>query len=326
MLDSKISIENISKFTGLKKSRIFELRQLYQRDGIETFKSKSRNIKELLTKAEIKEICQTVKYQKPKDVDEYFSHEEFWTLPILTDFIWRRYEVRYKSRTSYYAIFKRIKFTFHKPGRVYVKQNPEEVREWIKETTPVIKKAWEDPNTVILCEDESLLSTQVTTQKVWLEANSYPKVEVNTKRHNRSIYGFLNIKTGREQAFIAPYQTMYETARVLKKICQIYPKNDNRGNKVKGVKKILLLWDSAGWHRGSKAQEYIQKDGRIIQIFFPRYTPELNPQEHVWNEGKEKVVKNKYIPDVERTAKDFVEYLNSRYFEYKFLGFKSGSL
>jgi hypothetical protein len=37
-------------------------------------------------------------------------------------------------------------------------------------------------------------------------------IETNGTRKNRSIYGFLNLKTGKEHAFATMRQTMHETA------------------------------------------------------------------------------------------------------------------
>lgn len=53
---------------------------------------------------------------------------------------------------------------------------------------PIIKKALADSDTIILCEDEMILSTQTTFQKIWLPKGEYPKIEVSNKKENRSIY------------------------------------------------------------------------------------------------------------------------------------------
>jgi len=319
MLNNGIKISVITEYTDLKRSSIYSLKKMYLDKGIEALKSKSKNAKRLLTKQQLVELSNDIKMKSPVD----FGYDEsFWTTAILADHVWEEYRVRYKSKTSYYIIFKRVKFTFHKPGRVYEKSDPAREQAWIGEHRSKIQQALADPNTVVLCADESQISTQTTTQKVWLLANEYPEVEVSNKRKSKSIFGFLDMNTGQQYAFVTYWQNMYETTKVLQKLRQKIPRKDNKVNKLKG-KKILLIWDNAGWHKGSVTQEYIQKDSMIEQIWFPAYAPDLNPQEHVWKVAKEKVVKNIYIPNVDKTAQDFVNYLNSTYFKYKFpkLGF-----
>ena len=103
---------------------------------------------------------------------------------------------------------------------------------------------------------------------------------------------------------------MYETVKILKKVRKVYPK-----------KKILLLWDGAGWHRGSKTQEFIKKDQKIKTIYFPKYTPEENPQEHVWKSGRDQVTHNRFIENIDTTTDEFIKYLNKTNFPYSLLGF-----
>ena len=57
---------------------------------------------------------------------------------------------------------------------------------------------------------------------------------------------------------------MHETAAILQKIRKIYPKE-----------KILVLWDGAGWHCGSVAQQALVEH-HIEAIHFSPYSPELN--------------------------------------------------
>ena len=307
MIDSREKIEKIKWLTGLKRSRIFALRILYLKKGIKALESKPKKVKGLLTKIQLKEIVRKVKTKTPKDFNYDYP---FWTTSILGDHIKREYDVSYKSKTSLYLIFREAKFTFHKPGRVYRNQDPEEVTKWQKETKPIIEQAFQDKDTVILTEDEMILSTQTTFQNIWLPEGEYPKVEISNIKKNRSVYGFLNIKTGQEHAFKTEWQNMYETVKILKKVRKVYPK-----------KKILLLWDGAGWHRGSKTQEFIKKDQKIKTSYFPKYTPEENPQEHVWKNGRDQVSHNRYIENIDTTTDEFIKYLNKTNFPYSLLGF-----
>lgn len=156
------------------------------------------------------------------------------------------------------------------------------------------------------------LSTQTTVQKVWLPQGEYPKIEVATKRYARSIYGFLNIKTGQETAFKTKWQNMYITYEVLEKLRKVYP-----------AQKIFLIWDKAPWHKGSKAQQFIKEDGKIEILDFPRAAPELNPQEHVWKNGRSKISHNCFIDNIDKTIDEFVDYLNKTIFKYSLLNFSA---
>lgn len=311
LVDRKQPVEVIKLLTGLGRSRAFWLRKQYLENGKKALEVKPRGINKLLTKEQLAEIIKTVKTKKPKDLGFYEGYE-FWNTGVLASYIEEKYHVRYKSKTSYYLIFKRVKFTYHKPGRVYQKHDPLRVKLWRKEIAPKIRQAWKDSNTVILCEDEMKLSTQTTFQKIWLPAGEYPEVKVSNKKESRSIYGFLNIKTGREHAFKTLWQNMYITRDQLVKIRKIYP-----------IEKVLLLWDGPGSHRGKEVAKYTDVDGKIEVVYFPPYSPDENPQEHVWKEGRKEVSHNKFIENIDTATDEFVSFLNNRKFPYRLLKFKS---
>lgn len=308
LVNEEVDPTAISAVTGYSRKHAFTLRCRYLDQGISTLQDKRRGKpKELLTKKQRDEIIETVKSRKP---NEYSYNSAYWTTSILGNFIERKYHVKYKSKTSYYLFFKGAKFSYHKPGQIYEKRDEVEVKKWRKATTIKVKKALrENPDTVVLVQDEMNLSTQTTFQKIWLPANEYPKVEVSSKRESRSVYGFLNVRTGREHAFKTKWQNMYITRDVLKELRKQYP-----------TQEILLIWDQAPWHKGSKAQEFIKEDGNIDTIYFPRAAPEENPQEHVWKKGRSHVTHNRFIQDIDTATNEFVEYLNNAEFPYSFLG------
>ena len=310
LLNEGTSCDNIIMLTGYKKRRIYQVRAAYLSEGITGILDKRKpSRKSLLSKEERDEICEILLQNTPLD---YGYSTEFWSTALLADLIESRYNVRYASKTSYYLLFKKAKFSFHKPGRVYEKKDYEITEKWRKSVKKQIKKVWTDENVVILTADEMVLSTQTTFQKVWLQQGEYPKIEVSNTKKNRSIYGFLNIKTGQEHAYKRLKQNMNETVSCLKNISKIY-----------AGKKILLIWDGAGWHKGSKVLEFIEKTGNIEVVYFPPYSPEENPQEHVWKSGRQEITHNKFIEDIDSATDEFISYLRTTKFKYDFLGFSA---
>lgn len=308
MLNKGIATKIIVETTNYKERQLYNIKKNFYKKGITALiDNRLGKPKEILTRRQRKEILKAIKTKKPRD----FKYDaDFWTTTILGDLIERKYNIKFKSKTSHYLLFKQAKFTFHKPGRVYHKRNEVEVKKWKKVNKSIIKQAFEEKDTVVLCEDEMVLSTQTTFQKIWLPAGEYPQIQVSNKKEARSVYGFLNIKTGKDHAFKTDWQNMHITVEVLQKLRLIYP-----------TQKLLLLWDGAGWHRGSKVTEFIKKDSNIDLIYFPKYSPEEDPQEHVWKEGRKEVTNNKYIANIDIMTDKFVDYLNKTKFKYSLLGF-----
>ena len=313
LLDEKNGLKLVKRLIGYGKTQAYTIKNRYLKEGIPSLSDKRKGKpKELLTKQQREEIIETVKTKRPKDCG---YEREHWITSILGDWISRNFKVKYKSKTSLYLVFKQAQFTYHKPGRVYDKHDEKEVEAWKAETKPKLDRYLKEENTVLLAEDEMVLTTETTIQKVWLPEGEFPKIICTTGgRKRRSVYGFLNMKTGEEHAFKTEFQNMYQTKDILEEIRNIYPKQ-----------KIVLFWDNAGWHRGSVVQDWIRNDGNIEIIHFPRYAPEENPQEHVWKSGREAVTHNEYIENIDVATDTLVEYFKRTRFGYSLLGVSSVS-
>ena len=300
--------KDLKALTGYSRSHALLLKQSYRDKGLSCLTDKRKGKpKELLTKRQRTVVLKTLKEKSPKDLG--YAHEH-WTSGMLGDWIEKKYKVKYKSKTSLYLIFKKVSFTYHRPGTVYKERNDMEVETWKKTATRKLRSLLKEKSTVILTGDEMILTTATTIQKVWLPVGEYPKIEVSTGgRKRKHVYGFLNIKNGQEHAFKTDFQTMHVSADILKKVRALYPRN-----------KIALFWDNAGWHKGSVAQEYVRHDGNMEIIWFPRYAPDENPQEKVWKAGRSAVTHNRYIEDIDGATDELIKYFNTTTFPYSFLG------
>ena len=50
---------------------------------------------------------------------------------------------------------------------------------------------------------------------------------------------------------------------------------------------LIVIADNAAYHRSPPVQEYgAQSGGKLVVEHWPRYAPELNPDEPVWNPAK----------------------------------------
>jgi transposase len=309
LVDQEADVRMIATVTAYTEKHAYKLRRLFLYNGIEAIADKrTPKPKRLLTKQQRAELIETIQTKRPCELDRDFQNYGYWTTGALGEYIKRTYSVEYKSKTSEYLLFKEARFTYHKPGKVSEKRDEHEIEEWRTEAAKRIEQVWSDPNVVILAADEMHLSNQTTTQKIWLPEGAYPKIEIARKREARSVYGFLNVKEGREHAFKTHWQNMYITAEIIPEVRKLYPD-----------KHILILWDQAGWHKGSEAQKAIKQDGNIETIYFPTAAPEENPQEHVWKSGRSRITHNAFIQNIDATADEFVQYLNTSRFPYSLL-------
>ena len=70
---------------------------------------------------------------------------------------------------------------------------------------------------------------------------------------------------------------------------------------------IVMVLDGAGWH---KSKSFVMPS-TLKLLFLPRYAPELNPQEHVWDELREKSFHNKTFDTLDALEDHLVDALGA---------------
>jgi len=59
--------------------------------------------------------------------------------------------------------------------------------------------------------------------------------------------------------------------------------------------KVFLIIDSAPWHRGREVVDFLKAHKKTFRVlYFPLYTPELNPVEQCWKPAR-KVLSNRLL-------------------------------
>ena len=70
---------------------------------------------------------------------------------------------------------------------------------------------------------------------------------------------------------------------------------------------ITMVLDGAGWHKSTE----FQLPDNLRLLFLPPYSPELNPQEHLWDELREKHFHNRVFDSIDALEDQLVSALRS---------------
>jgi transposase len=158
---------------------------------------------------------------------------------------------------------------------------------------------------VVLVEDECRIARESDVQSIWYERGKYPTIKVDRKREGISFYGATNIDTGQcHVKDIVGNQNSARTVEYLEYLEKIY-----------AGKKVLIIWDGAPSHRG-EVKRYLKrrnKKWKLELMYFPAYSPDMNPQEHVWKEAKKHTTHNSE-KEFEDKVRDFRHYIMAKKF------------
>jgi len=142
----------------------------------------------------------------------------------------------------------------------------------------------QDPTIQLWCEDEVHFQRHSSLMRMWAPKGRQPRVLSPSVRHKVGFFGALNLKTGQLVTQEAPTfsaQTFGDFIRYLLQSTQ---------------GKIFLILDNARWHRSKDLKEFFEaSQQRLVFIFLPAYSPELNPIERVWRITRRQVTHNRYF-------------------------------
>jgi transposase len=257
-----------------------------------------------LTRAQKQEIQTTLK-QPPSD---YGLPKEFWDVPQLKDYVKAEFGVVYESVQSYHYLLQFSQLSFKYPDTFDIRRNEQIISQRMQEIRVEVAPKLTDPDWVVLCVDETGLLFEALSRRAWLRKGEKTIIKVNRSKERQNYIGFLDLKTGD----CTPYRiTKGKQEYILPVIIH------HIGNYPD--KKICIIWDNATFHRGKLIKQALKKGQplqRVHLIALPPYAPDMNPIEHVWEQGK-KVTANHQFRDFETTKRVFETSITSRKFNYQ---------
>ncbi|MHB8751498.1 MAG: IS630 family transposase [Aggregatilineales bacterium] len=164
------------------------------------------------------------------------------------------------------------------------------------------------PQLTIVTMDQMSLYFQATLTRVWAPRGQTPIVRVTPQRDHIHFYGALDVRTGREVAVPALEQTTEVTVDFIRELLLLFP-----------TLPMLLLLDRAPWHHGPALDQLLADTPRLQLMYYPPACPELNPQEHVWEQARAAISHNHTYTDFEQLKTDFETFLVETSFETDFM-------
>jgi len=124
-------------------------------------------------------------------------------------------------------------------------------------------------------QDEARFGRIRDTRSCWCRRPARPLVSAMVTQPYPDAYGAVSPRDGCFDSLVLPHVNADCMHIVLDEIASRYP-NDN----------VIMVRDGAGWHKSTN----FRLPDNLRLLFLPPYSPELNPQEHLWDELREKHV------------------------------------
>lgn len=235
--------------------------------------------------------------------------KKFWSVGKLKRYLTARFDIEYKSKQSYYGILVFCNYSYKLPSLFDSKRDEEKIERRIEEIKDEIKDYLKDSHFLILAGDESRIEWSTLLRRAWIRKGKKTVIREKRGKRYQNFIGFLNLKTGEDLLFRLDWQNQEHLIPVLRALTQRYP-----------GKRIVILWDNAGFHRGKRIREQLG-EGKALEnihlIWLPPYASDKNPQEFVWKYGKDQIG-NQVYHCFESLVNSFEKLIIGHKFNYQF--------
>lgn len=132
-------------------------------------------------------------------------------------------------------------------------------------------------------QDEARFGRMVRIKRCWAPTPLRPVVDNGYERQFTYVYGAISPQNGELDWKICDKMNTAHMNEFLAQVSAAHPKE-----------LIIMIWDGASSHRAKELA--LPHNIRCVRL--PAYAPELNPQEHIWDELREKEFPNRVFDDM----------------------------
>lgn len=162
---------------------------------------------------------------------------------------------------------------------------------------------------MLVFQDEVHFTINTLITRKWFIKGSNPKVKSYPGRLKTSYSGYVVPENGKFY-FNRPATFTFET--VIESL-RDFIKNNPLAD---GIKYYIVM-DNAPWHQKAKRiikenqnGEYDDINSKVVFVYLPSYSPDLNPIEQVWRVLRREVTHNTYFATIEKLSTAIETYLS----------------
>jgi len=272
------SPETVIKALGMNRRTIYKWIARYREGGAEALKATPLSGRPLrLNGPKLQWIYKTIVTKNPLQLRFPFA---LWTREMVKELIERKYGIKL-SVVSVGRLLKKLGLSCQRPLMKAFQQDPVVVQEWIEQEYPEIRKLARQQKAEIYFEDEAGVRSDYHGGTTWGVRGNTPITHTTGARFAVNMVSAITSKgkmrfmtyKGRMKAILF--------CDFLKRLIHNSPG------------KIFLIVDGHPVHRSSDVKKFVAATkGKLRLFYLPSYSPELNPDELVWNNVKGKIARS----------------------------------
>jgi len=239
-------------------------------------------------------VYRTVTMKNPLQLKFTYA---LWTAKIVGEIIYKRFGMKL-SKASVCRLLGQLGLTPQRPVWRAYQQKPEVVQQWLKKEYPRIQSMARRMKAQIFFGDEAGVRSDHHAGTTWAVKGKTPIVSSTGARFGLNMISAVSAQ--------GEFRFMVVKGRVASAQFIEFIKRLIQGTK----RMIFLIVDGHPSHKSRKVANYIKTIKKRFRLFFlPPYSPELNPDERVWNDLKNNGVGRQAISSPEQLHGAVISHL-----------------
>lgn len=272
------SPEEVAKGLGVNRRTVYRWLEAYHYGGLDALNAKPiPGAPPKVNAKQMKELNDILRNINPLQLNFDFA---LWTLAMIRELIGQRFGIKL-SEVSVGRLMKRLGFTPQRPLYRAWQQDPVLVDNWQECEYPKIVAKAKRENAVIFFADEAGMRSDHHAGTTWAPKGNTPIVKATGARFSMNMLSAVSP--------IGHFRFMVVDGSVTATVFRDFLKRLITGMD----RKVFLIVDGHPTHKAKIVKQFVADNEDKIELFFlPSYSPELNPDEQVWSNVKQRVAKS----------------------------------
>lgn len=272
MVDSGVGRTAIMAALNLKRSTYFKWLAAYRKGGSAALRVRpAPGGPTKLTDRQMNELRLLI---IGRDPSQYQFDFQLWTRRIVRDLIAQRYGVQFTVQ-GVGLLLGKLGMSPQRPLYRAYQQDPDAVAAWKTQQYPKLRKQAAKAHAHIFFQDEASLRSDHHSGTTWAPVGQTPVVVRTGARFTVNMISAISTQGAIHFDLFEGRMNSTRFIEYLEKLLHDIPGN------------IFLVVDGAGYHRSKQTLDFVEStNGRLHLFRLPAYSPQLNPDEWVWNNVK----------------------------------------
>lgn len=277
MVHSGIAVTEVAKFFNVSTRSVFGWVAKFAQSGPTGLLAKGGAGRPPKMSAEqMRWIALLVRDNTPNQLGFEFG---LWTLRLIGQLIEREFNMRL-SLPTLGKIMAQLGFTAQRPLHRAYEQDARLVQDWMGERLPALRQHARALGAQLLFADEASMRSDYHAGTTWAPQGRTPIVRATGQRHSVNMISAISSNGGLQFMLVDGRSN----AQVFKQFLQQLM--------LDAQVPIILIVDGHPIHKANLIKEYVASTkGRLELHYLPPYSPQLNPDEQVWKNVKERTAK-----------------------------------